>query len=106
MKKAFGIISNLVSAIFIGPLAFYFSVLGLMMTTLITYSWSFLCIVQIVSNLSFLAAFPACVTGIIWSFVYRKHGEYNESYLIQLLPVVYIVNGSFFFITSMIWGNL
>lgn len=105
MKKVLGVISNILSVFLIGPFSFYFFILGLLFITGVDFTWSFSCIINIVSNLMFLCALPACVIGIILSVVFRKKGKYKESYFIQLLPFASVITGVFLLVVSMIWSN-
>ena len=105
MKKTLGIISNILSVLLVGPFSIYFSVLGLMFITSIDFTWSFSCIINAFSSVSFLCTLPACIIGIVLSIIFRIKGKYKESYLIQLLPFVSVIVGVFLFVVSMIWSN-
>ena len=105
MKKVLGVISNILSVLLVFPFSMYFSALGLMFITSIDFTWSFSCIINIVSSVSFLSTLPVCITGIILSIIFRKKGKYKENYLIQLLPFASVIIGVFLFVVSMIWSN-
>ncbi len=105
MKKAMGIISNILSVLLVCPFSLYFSVLGLMLISCIDFKWSFTPIINTVSSVNFICTLPACITGIILSIVFRIKGKYKESYFIQLLPFASVIVGVFWFVVSMIWGN-
>ena len=105
MKKALGIISNILSVFLVCPFSFYFSALGLMFTSSINFSWSFSCIIDTVSSVSFLCTLPACIIGIVLSIILRLKGKYKESFLVQLLPFASVLIGVFLFVITMFWSN-
>ena len=105
MKKALGIMSNVFSVLFVVPFSLYFSFLGLMFITCIDFTWSFSCMINILSSVSFLYALPSCIIGIVLSIVFRIKEKYKESYIIQLYPFACVLIGVFLLVLSMIWGN-
>jgi len=105
MKKALGIISNILSLFLVGPFSFYFFVLGLMLMKGVNFTFSFLFMINALPSVCFLCALPALLVGIILSIVFRAKGKYKQSYLIQLLPFAFVSAGVFLFVTSMFWSN-
>lgn len=105
LKKILGIISNIVSLVFVTPFSFYFGVLGLLLLSSTDFTWSFLCIIQTISSALFICAPLSCILGIILSVIFRKKGNYKNSYLIQLLPFMLVLLGIFVMVTTMIFGN-
>ena len=105
VKKVWGIISNIVSALLIYPVYLYLFFLGLMFISFTGFDWSVSRIFTIISGASFMCALPACIVGIILSVIFRAKDKYKASYLIQLLPFVMVLQGAFTFVISILWGN-
>ena len=105
MKKAFCIISNILSVFLIGPFSLYFSALGCMFITSINFDWTFICMINLILSVAFLCALPLCIIGIILSIAFRGKEKYKESFLIQLLPFASVIVGIFLFVVSMFWSN-
>ena len=105
MKKALGVISNIVSVFLVGPFSIYFSSLGLLFLIHSDFAWSLDGIIYTLSSVSFLCTLPICVIGIILSIVFRKKAKYKDSYLIQLLPFASVITGVFLMVVSMFWSN-
>ena len=77
MKKALGVVSNILAVLLVGPFSFYFSFLGLLFLIHSDFDRSLGGIVYTLSSVSFLCTLPICVIGIILSIVFRKKQNIN-----------------------------
>lgn len=105
MKKIFGIISNVISLVFVFPFSAYFFLLGLLLLSLDSFTISLANLLTLTAMALFIISPLLCILGIVMSVIFRAKGKYLYSYLIQLMPFVSIVLGVFLGVVTMIWCN-
>ena len=105
MKKIMSIISNILSVIFVCPFSLYFSTAGLIVLSITDFNTTFIDILNTIAGISWICTLPVCILGIVLSCIFRGKEKYKESYLVQLLPFVFVIIGVFAFVVSIIWGN-
>ena len=100
IKKIMGVISNILSIVFVRPFSVISCVIGAMILVHANYTWSIINVLGVLSG-GFLLCTPFfLLLGIILSVRFRRKENYKDSYLIQLLPFASVMLAiCLFFIT-------